>query len=111
MPQIRVGLVWLSAALLSFVLVCCTVGGQKKLSSAQTKTSEHTDCYSRVIDARMPLDGSGPSNLSRDSKWLVTVRILPPFGRQEVRLSLKKSYTGNSEGSITTPKGRSLFDA
>ena len=77
-------------------------------ASKQAPQDGRSDCYSRVVDKMMPVDNA--SEFSKDSKWLVIVRILPPFGRPEVGLSLRKLYSGGAEGSITTPKGQSFYN-
>lgn len=96
------------AILLSLTSTHGVVSAQNRNPSQQSPQDNRSDCYSRVVDRMMPITNA--SELSKDSKWLVIVRILPPFGHQEISLSLRKLYSGEAEGSITTPKGQSFFN-
>ncbi len=85
-----------------------THGVSNAQNSQQLPRDSRSDCYSRLLDKMMPVSNLG--EFSKDSKWLVIIRILPPFGRQEARLTLQKLYSGEAQASITTPKGQSFYN-
>lgn len=82
---------------------------ERRMLTSQSYTQSEDTC-SQVLDKLMPVGGNEAVIFPRNTKWLVTVRILPPFGHKEVFLSLRKLYSGRADGVSVTPMGRSIYE-
>src|SRR6266850_3626271 len=79
-------------------------------SPLNERTSSPTDVCDQVLTRIMPTGKVEDAAFPKDSKWLITIRILPPFAQKESRLSLRKLYDGTSEGSVISPGETSFYD-
>ena len=85
------------------------VNAERRMFTSQSYTQSENTC-SQLLDKLMPIGGNEAVTFPRNTKWLVTVRILPPFGHKEAFLSLRKLYSGSADGLIVTPMGGSIYE-
>ncbi len=60
--------------------------------------------YSAVLNSVLPIGAIEIGKFPRDVRWMVTVRIIPPFAKPEFRFSLQKKYDGKIETFVSTPR-------
>lgn len=100
--------------LLVFVVAIVVVNGNSRLGCGQTsppKTSESwaRENYAAALAMILPAGEIAVGQFPKDVKWIVTVRILPPFEKPEYRFSMQRFYDGRVEVSATKIKGASLL--
>lgn len=64
--------------------------------------------YPIVLNAILPGGAIAPEDFPKNARWIVTVRILPPFEAPEYRFSMTKTYDGAVVTTITTPRNGSI---
>lgn len=65
--------------------------------------------YSAVLASVLPIGAIDVSKFPRDVRWMVKVRIIPPFEKAEFLFSLQKKYDGKIEAVISTPRGSPIL--
>jgi|GEM_PF-2498251 len=65
--------------------------------------------YAAALNYLLPMGKIEPEKFPQNIRWIVTVRILPPFGAPEYRLSLRKTYEGKVEAEVASAKGGSVL--
>jgi hypothetical protein len=105
--------------LITTVILIVTVNcvfGHKRSSHLGIETEQDRDTagqaeriYTDVLNHLLPSGEIAPEKFPKDVKWMVTVRILPPFEKPEYRFSMRKIYNGKVEVSVITPKGTSIL--
>lgn len=114
MPQITRHFLILTVLL---VAVNCALGLGGSVRYHQFKTaSQEGDAeswarasYNIVLDSLLPRGTVVREQFPKNVKWMVTVRILPPFEEPEYRLSMHKAYDGKVEMSVIVAKGTSVL--
>jgi hypothetical protein len=79
--------------------------------TAQAESSEDwaQQNYPAVLNMILPGGEIAVGEFPKNVKWIVTVRILPPFEKPEYRFSMQKFYDGRVEVSAIKPKGSSIL--
>ena len=65
--------------------------------------------YATALSRVLPGGDIAVSKFPKNVKWMVTVRILPPFEKPEYRFSMQKMYDGRVEMSVIKAKGSSII--
>lgn len=101
----------LLAGLLVAVVFCATAnsyGGGKETAEADLDDWAERN-YSAVLNSVLPIGAIEIGKFPRDVRWMVTVRIIPPFEKPEFRFSLQKKYDGKIETLVSTPRGSPIL--
>lgn len=103
----------LAAVMILFVLNCASVHSRTLVRLADREQDRVTNAwvdsnYATVLNALLPSGEVAPEKFPKHIKWLVTVRISPPFEEPESRFSLHKTYDDKVEAHVITAKGASI---
>lgn len=65
--------------------------------------------YPSVLNMTLPAGEIPSAQFPKNVKWIVTVRILPPFEKPEYHFSMQRFYDGRVEVSALKAKGSSIL--
>lgn len=85
-------------------------GDRRTRSTLHEHTANLTDDCGQVLKKLMSTAEVEDAVLPKDSKWLITIRIFPPFAQKEASLSLRSLYDSSSEGSLISPADTSFYN-
>jgi hypothetical protein len=83
-------------------------GGGQEIAQADLNDWAERN-YSVVLNSVLPIGAIDVDKFPRDVRWIVTVRIIPPFEKPEFRFSLQKKYDGTIETIVSTPRDSSIL--
>lgn len=90
-----------------FTSVALTIAGNAAVQDQANQWAESN--YTAVLDSLLPNRAVESSRLAKNTKWLLSGRILPPHEGHEFGFSLQRDYGGQVELSVIRPKGASLI--
>ena len=113
MRQITRLAVW-TKQLVYLVLVTLLFAASNCLLRAFAENSDDIENWVRknyvaVLNLALPCRTASSEKPTKTVKWIVTVRILPPFEDHEYLLTMHKTYDGKVEVSTTFPKRDSVY--
>lgn len=82
--------------------------GNDEIGQAKNVDRWVQENYATVLNKLLPTGEVARGQFPKKVKWLVTVRILPPFEKPEYRFSMQKFYDGRVEVSVIKAKGSSI---
>lgn len=103
--------------ILLFAMITCAVKADREADGGtMSALGQQNDVegrlateYRMVIRALMPEGFLPTEEFPKDVKWVVTVRVMPPFDNAESYLTVRRSYGGNCQVVVTAPNGASIL--
>src|SRR5437870_2659369 len=96
-------MVWLATAI-TIALVGCASGlhgTNSRVATQGQKSDAHVErYYPTVLERLLPSGQVSPETFPKNIRWMVTVRILPPFERPEYRFTMQETYGSEVEISV-----------
>lgn len=109
-------IVRLSLATLMGVIVVVSgpldINGQNQSVQTEQVKSAYSwaqENYATALSLILPTGEIALTQFPKNVKWIVTVRILPPFEKPEYRFTMRKFYDGSVELTVLKPEGSSIL--